>query len=347
MNKKTVYVIGAGASKEANLPTGEELKEEISNLLNMHLSYSEVNGDELIVEALWEVVKGPNGERGSIRPYLDAARHIREAMPQAISIDNFINDHRENEKIAMCGKLAIVRSILQAERNSLLYFERHRADSNIDFSYLGKTWYLPFFRLLTENCQKGNLKKRLKTIVLIIFNYDRCVEHFMYHALQNYYRISPYESANLISCINIYHPYGSVGSLPWLDNSDSYAMEFGDLPKRNQLLHLVDKVKTFAEGMDPNSSDILAIRKHMADAHRLVFMGFAFHKLNMQLIAPDTKSKGLRLKCYATTFGISRSDKEVIRKQISTLYNNALIDTKMADRKCVTFFSEFWRSLAF
>jgi hypothetical protein len=145
--------------------------------------------------------------------------------------------------------------------------------------------------------------------------------------------------------MNIYHPYGSVGSLPWLASNDT--IEFGADIDKVQLLQLSKKIKTFAEGTDPNSSDISAIKKHMEQANRLVFMGFAFHKLNMQLITPDTKKNGVRMKCYATTLNISKSDEEVIRKQIGTLYGNALIDTKMADMECAKFFSEFWRSLAF
>lgn len=34
MSKNTVYIIGAGASLEAGLPTGEQLKNTISNLLS-------------------------------------------------------------------------------------------------------------------------------------------------------------------------------------------------------------------------------------------------------------------------------------------------------------------------
>jgi len=34
MSKNTVYIIGAGASFEAGLPTGEQLKNTISNLLS-------------------------------------------------------------------------------------------------------------------------------------------------------------------------------------------------------------------------------------------------------------------------------------------------------------------------
>jgi len=34
MSKNTVYIIGAGASLEVGLPTGEQLKNTISNLLS-------------------------------------------------------------------------------------------------------------------------------------------------------------------------------------------------------------------------------------------------------------------------------------------------------------------------
>jgi hypothetical protein len=349
MNKRTVYVIGAGASKEAHLPTGHELKRVISDLLDIRFDgiWRQTNGDYLIKDALLVLVKQPNGQRGDINPHLQEAWHIRDALPLAISVDNFLDAHRDNGKIAICGKLAIVRSILTAEKNSLLYFDRSQGASTIHFSSLEATWYLPFFQMLTENCVKDDLKDRFQSISLIIFNYDRCIEHFMYHALKNYYKVLDNEAAQLVSYMNIYHPYGSVGSLPWFVNSNSDNVEFGVDPYTGQFLQLAKKIKTFTEGTDPNSSDISAIKKHMEQADRLVFMGFAFHKLNMQLIAPDTKNKVLIPECYATTLNISKSDEGVIRKQIYTLYNNTAIDTRMANMECAKFFSEFWRSLAF
>ena len=124
MGKKTVFVVGAGASKEAKLPTGHELKEDISRLLDMRFDWNDQkSGDYVIAEALRRHVKQPDGS-GDINPYLHEAWHIRDALLQAISIDNFIDAHRKNEKIALCGKLAIVKSILHAESRSLLYFKK-------------------------------------------------------------------------------------------------------------------------------------------------------------------------------------------------------------------------------
>ncbi|MCP4585501.1 hypothetical protein, partial [Pseudoalteromonas sp.] len=121
MDMNTVFVIGAGASKEANLPTGRELKDKISRLLDIRFDYrQQKHGDYLVVNALRELVKGEDGRSDDINPYIHEAWHIRDALPQAISIDNFIDSQRGNEKIAICGKLAIVRSILEAEKNSIL-----------------------------------------------------------------------------------------------------------------------------------------------------------------------------------------------------------------------------------
>jgi len=347
MTKNTVFVIGAGASKEANLPTGYELKSKISKLLDIRFDFNnQKSGDCIITDAMRIFVRSPEGHNGNINPYLHEAWHIRDALPQAISIDNFIDAHRDNDKIALSGKLAIVRSILDAERRSLLYFEKPRIDSNINFSRLEKTWYISFFQLLTENCQKNDLKERFKSITLIIFNYDRCIEHFVYNALQNYYKLSEAEAAEQVKNINIYHPYGDVGTLPWINQNG--AMGFGAEPNSQKLLDLSQKIKTFTEGTDPKSSEILEIRKHMGVADRVVFLGFAFHKLNMQLITPEyvDDSNNSKVKCFATTYGISNSDKEVIDEQIKKLYRDE-IGVSMANLLCGEFFTEYWRSLSF
>lgn len=348
MTINTVFIIGAGASKEANLPTGYELKSIISRLLDIRFEgvFNQISGDYIITEAMRIHVRDPDGRSGDINPYLHEAWHIRDALPQAISIDNFIDAHRDNDKIALCGKLAIVRSILDAEKRSLLYFEKSRIDSNIKFGSLEKTWYIPFFQLLTENCGKNDLKERFKSITMVIFNYDRCIEHFIHCALQNYYRLSESEAADLVKDINFYHPYGDVGTLPWANRNGT--MAFGAEPQSQHLLELSRKIKTFTEGTDPGSSEILEIRKHMGMANKVVFMGFAFHKLNMQLIAPEPVDNrdNSEVKCFATTFGISKSDKEVIDEQIKELYRGN-IKINMTNLSCGEFFTEYWKGLSF
>jgi len=347
MSGNTVFIIGAGASEEAKLPAGDALKTKIAKLLDIRFDEwggKLEHGDRTILEALKKHAR--QNDVSSLIKYLHAAHLIRDALPQAISIDNFIDAHPDNDLITLCGKLAIVRSILNAEKSSLLYFAKSSTDTNIKYSSLQSTWYIPFFQLLTENCSKDNLEERFESITLIIFNYDRCIEHCIYYALQNYYNLPKEEAAKLIKIINIYHPYGDVGTLPWMNQNG--AMKFGADTNYDQLLELSKKIKTFTEGTDTESSEILEIRKKMSMASRFVFLGFAFHKLNMQIIAPgqiNDKSNS-KVRCFATTYGISDNDKEIIEEQIKNLYHNE-IRVNLANLKCCEFFIEFWRSLSF
>jgi hypothetical protein len=353
MAQNTVFVIGAGASSEVGLPTGEGLKEEISSLLNGSFDIMgkwKGPGDRITFSSL--KIKEPHhaDRQGNLAPYHAAARHISDVLPLAKSIDNFIDNHRGDECIAFCGKLAIVRAILKAEKNSPMSFDLQRAGGKLNLQNLQNTWYPHLFRLLTENCRMLDLKTRFEAITLIIFNYDRCVEHYLHHALQQYYKIPPREATECLDWMNIYHPYGDVGRLQYNYNPVGVTFgggeAFGTEPHPEQLLEIVPRIKTFTEDTDPESSEIEEIRAHMAEAKRLVFLGFAFHPLNMELLetSPDTS---VSIKGFATTFGISNSDKELIKKDIMGLYLDRVFDIEMTDSKCSSFFSEFQRSLAF
>lgn len=223
-------------------------------------------------------------------------------MPQSISIDSFLDVHSDNKAIVFCGKLAIAYSILKAEFRSLLYLK----DLYSMLSFKGdleKTWFNGFMQLLTEGCHKENLRQRFSSIALIIFNYDRCVEHFIYHSLRSYYGIDGAKAADIIKGIEIYHPYRCVGSLPYLSKESPNS--FGEIPHPTNLPILAKQIKTFTEGTDKDSSDIVAIRRHMKTALRLVFLGFAFQEKNMELLEPEQYIRDR--KVFATCQGISSS----------------------------------------
>lgn len=347
MGENIVFVLGAGASKEVGLPTGFELKNIISHLLNIKFEYGikQISGDLLIKNALEIHVRITKEPGTNLNTYLHQAWHITEALPQAISIDNFIDAQRGNDKIALCGKLAIVRSILQSERESRLYFEPPNSPK-MNMSGLENSWFIPLFQLLSENCDKNDIKERLRSITFIIFNYDRCIEHFLYNGLQNYYRLTEEETKELIKSIKIYHPYGVVGTLPWLKSYRT--IQFGGEPNPTQLLELSKMIKTYTEGTDPESSEISEIREHMKNANKVVFLGFAFHELNMSLIKP-AKIDGTRIykiKCFATTNGISFSDAQIVKDQLRWLFDDQ-VEILTDFKTCNKFFNDYWRSLSF
>lgn len=342
-----VYIIGAGASNEVGLPVGDEFKKEIASLLDIQIDIIQRSGDKKIVEALRIHIEHPTSVVDVFDAYLNSAWHIRDALPLAKSIDGFVDSQRGNDMIALCGKLAIVRSILKAEKTSSLYLD---LDKSIDFESLNKTWYGHFYKLLTNDSPKGNLAERFRSIVMIIFNYDRCLEHFLYHALLKYYQMSSNEAAGLVQQIKIYHPYGSVGPLAWCSGNGT--MGFGDDPDPKKLLELAKKIRTFSEETDSESGDLLAMKNAMLGADKLVFLGFAFHDINMKLLScaeVGERSQKI-LKTYATAYCCSESDKEKIRRQIRQLYkSNMPANHQIAIKsiKCIDFMNEFGRSLAF
>ena len=350
MAKKIVFVVGAGASTEANLPDGKKLISEIPKLLGARKDDDRIIEDRMdvsIKNALKKYSEVKN-KISTLSLFMKEIGNLTDALKYAISIDNLIDTHQDNSKLVLCGKLAIIQAILKAEKGSHLYVDQTIINPiNPCFNKplaLDKTWYIPFLKLITEGCTKAEIKERFKCITLIIFNYDRCIEHFLYHALQKYYIISGAEAAELITYLNIYHPYGTVGTLPW--SHGKHSINFGADIHENKLMELVREIKTFTEETGQNSSDILGIRNHMYTASEVVFLGFAFHKQNMQLITPCDPKGNKRRLCFASTMGISDSAQTIIEAQIKGLYKWAPV-VFMKKTSCSDFFAEYWKNIAF
>lgn len=348
-DKKTLIVVGAGASKEANLPTGYELKHRISAILDIRFEDGnrQISGDHVVCDAIRRALQRENSNERDINAHLHAAWKIRNAMPLSISIDNYIDAHQGDSKLELCGKLAIVQSILEAERNSLLHIYTRSPNNGLNYHSLEGTWFNSFIQLLTENCRAEQLEERLTSISLIVFNYDRCIEHFLYHSLQTYYNIDPERAAILVRGIKIYHPYGTVGALPWY--LSNHAVEFGAKPNSDQLVNLAGQIKTFTEGTDPESSDVVAIRNGVSEARIVLFLGFAFHRQNLDMIRPPQSGhlNPDEVRYFGTAHGISKSDCDVISSELVELGGAKRTNINLRDDlTCFQLFREYWRSLS-
>lgn len=238
-------------------------------------------------------------------------------MPQAKSIDNFIDQHSDNKEIELCGKLAIIRTILEAEAKSSLFVDPSNIYNKMGFKEIENTWFTSFWKLLTENCSLSDLEERFKSVVFVIFNYDRCIEHYMYH------------------------------SLPWQNTVNS--IMYGGTPMVNQLLELVSKIKTFTEGTVEESNNVDAIRAHMMMSPRLVFLGFAFHKLNMKLLLPVPRADRqiTQQRVFATAKNISFSDIQIISGKLVNYCAIALDNIHIESIACNRLFNDYSQSLEF
>lgn len=347
-SKTLVLIVGAGASKEVNLPVGAELRTRIARALDIRYEdgYRRSSGDGVVEEG-FRTLASSNQNSQNIDPYLYSSWRIRDAMPQAISIDNFIDSHRNDGRIAICGKLAITRCILLAEAESALFVNRQSRNPQIDFTAVENTWFNAFFQLLTENCQESEIDQRLSQVAIVSFNYDRCIAHYLHGALQNYYGITSQRAAQALSNLRIFHPYGSVGQLPWQSQHDG--VEYGSNVGGERLVKVSEGIRTFTEGIDPDYSKIVEIRRTLEHARKIAFLGFAFHRLNLRLLFPGLADgqQVLDRPTYATGYGISYSDGEEIRNELSAL--GAVSRDRFYlrnDLTCAKLFREFWRSLS-
>jgi len=346
--KSLVLVVGAGASKEANLPVGDELKHQIASVLDIRFQSGQmISGDNHIAQAFKLLAQSRDGGYGDINPYLHASWIIRDAMPQAASIDNFIDAHRGNEKIAECGKLAIARCILEAEIKSAMRIDRSNIYNKLNFKGLEQTWYNLFFRLLVENCQLQDIAERLSHIAIITFNYDRCIEQYFHAALRNYYDIETQEATALLENLRIFHPYGSLGRLSWPNGSN--VSNFGSTPDPHQLLEISRKLKTFTEGTDETHSEIIEIRMTLESSSRVAFLGFAFNRQNLELLYGSTgvSIPTREVPVFATALGLSENNIEIISDELRLMAGYASTKIKIRrDLTCAQLLQEFSRSLA-
>lgn len=349
MPKSLVLIVGAGASFEVDLPIGNQLRAHIANALDIRYRHGRemISGDAVINGAFRILAKKIDPFIENINPFLETSWRIRDAMPQAISIDNFIHCHRNDPQIAICGKLAIARCILEAEAKSKLYVDPRDQNARINFSNVEGTWFNSFFQLVTENCQVSEIDQQLARVSIISFNYDRCIEHYLHSALQNYYGITSARATEAMANLSVFHPYGLVGQLPWQTNQNG--VSYGGELYGQQLINISEGLKTFTEGIDPDHSDIMEIRSELEGAEKIAFLGFAFHPLNLRLLFPGL-SDGQKIKkrsAYATGYGISNADIQTIRNelhQLGAVFNEQFYFRN--DLTCSMLFREFWRSLS-
>lgn len=339
--EQTVFVVGAGASVEAGLPTGEGLIPKIVEYLG-HLRGEA--GEDIRYAPMLDESKGDR--RFNTTMMEAAAKRITKGLHGSFSIDNFIDENRGDKFIETVGKLAIAKTILAEEATSKMHEENINGEPEL--ASLRGTWYSKLSSLIFEGCTKEELAERLCRITFVIFNYDRCLEHYLFWMIRFTYGVTQQDAAAFIGKLTIYHPYGSVGLLPWQDHQAP--VHFGN--PRNweaNVWSVAARIKTFTEGI--GSDENAAIRRAIFDANMVIFLGFGFHHLNMSLLTftgspPPTFQAGSK-RYFGTVLGRSKSDQEVIRAKIESLCRvTGQSHIELASVKCAPLFDEFYSTFA-
>lgn len=275
---------------------------------------------------------------------------IEGAVPVAPSIDNFLDAHKRDERLLFCGKLGIVSSILEAERKSKLFAEEF-SPAGDDLGRLNGTWYTAFMKMLVERIDLDGIESVFDNVSFITFNYDRCIQKFLHVALQKYYGIDSGRAAGLISKLEIIHPYGSIGRLPF--EGGPSAVSYGATLDEDSLIEAAGRIRTFTEQIE-DLHFLDAIHQSVSGAETLVFLGFGFHPQNMELLSCGAINNARRT--FATSYCCSKGDIEVFIRQIRAMlednfmvgkdFDGYSVDVRVpAGLSCAELLSEFSRSI--
>lgn len=341
--RKTALVLGAGASKDFGLPLGVNLRDEIAESLNIKpddWGRRLESGDAEIDNALRLRVQSDSIPQGQLNLYRRAAREISEAVMMCSSIDDCIERHAGNHAFELCAKLAIARAILSAERNSPLRTDQREGESP-DLSIYSRHWLPEFLRLTTRGLHLRDLHKAFDNLTVISFNYDRCFEHFVYHWLIKVYRIEPTDAKNIVSLMNIYHPYGSLGDI--FNNPNGNYIPFGGEMSHGRLLDIANNIKTYSESVSSNQEVI----DQISDCKTMIFLGFAFHRQNLELMRCKPPNDHFSRFIFSTTVEISTARWEVIEGRLSDILGcPGFLSARTHSNSCEALLAEFSDNIA-
>ena len=338
-----VFIVGAGASAEFGLPVGATLKEQIIKLCEFRFDeWGKLrSGDRNFLRYCEGLVQRDGLPRVQARLILTS---IFQKLNLAPSIDNFLNMNRANETLVKVGKAAIIWVLKDAETRSTLRNAENPTGPKLEAS--NGTWLHKYFMSLATRGSLEEVLACLGNTKFVCFNYDRCIEQYLYFALKAYFDLDQTHETELLSAINVIHTYGTIEVF---QPDGSGGSNFGKESYGN-LRIAPENIRTFSEGSEENTQK--EIRLLFTPNTQVVFLGFGFLELNLELLFGSDRYDVLEV--VGTTKGMSQDDEEITTKYLkTTLFKSygstdfALFqDVHLANLTCAQLFDYFGKRLA-
>jgi hypothetical protein len=318
--KKTVFVIGAGASAEFGMPIGVQLRNRIAPYFNFSEDSASARLHQMLVPQF--------GANAPI--YTQAELSVSKVVAEFPSIDEILHYFSTEPEIVMLGKAAIVREILAAERKSTL-FDMNGSGLKTS-TERDENWLQHFFSMAISSTLYRHIRHAFKMLTIINFNYDRIIEHYLYNALQNQALIHSVAAKEAVSSLEILRPYGKVGPLDW---QSDVGVVFGSEINHDDdsLFSTASSIRIYTESLPrlvhidryaPYEIQYPTIRSKITSALReadvVVFLGFGFHEQNMDLLRGAEIGKGTLI--FATAYGIHEENFPYLKQRILDMFNN-------------------------
>jgi hypothetical protein len=278
IEKRTVFILGAGASCPYGFPTARQLRKDI-----------------LAKSGEWygQYVHGFTTEH--------AFRRIDQGYPDQLTLEHFVQSFRlsstesidlflsRNPQLVKMGKMAICLAILKAEKQS--HFRE-------DVEKPERDWYFYLYNRLTRGfaTQESYCCFPQSNVAFITFNYDRSLEHFLFESvLHSCEGIDSAKAKEIMSQIPIIHVYGQVGGLGWqaVGPRIAYGGESDDFSQIDLLSVIENLYVVHEERVNP---ELERAREVIKEAERIFFLGFGYAKENFEVLGfPDVLNKAHRV----------------------------------------------------
>lgn len=314
LRTRTTLVVGAGASMELQFPSNAELLARIIQGYDFKRTGSDTStrDGQLLLRNIYKLAERMN------KPVEDvalAAERLRNACRLGRSIDAVLEQYDHDPLVLACGKLAITFFMGQAESRSSLK-EGPRVPGELPLQgKVAEHWIYQLGQLITSGVPRSRIGETLELLTIINFNYDRSVEHFLPYALVMAYGIDLKEAQAVIAeRLDVIHPHGTIGRLPW-QNGDAAQAEWGVEQPWN--IHAIaSQLKSLAERSTDRNA-IRDLRLAIAKARRIVFLGFGFQPQNVDLLFENTLSHNPEV--LVSTHGVSSGNAATIAHMVRRL----------------------------
>jgi hypothetical protein len=286
--KKTVLILGAGASMPLDYPSGRGLLQEV------------------VKKFAWD--SAPDHNHPLVKVGFDPKEihQFRRALVHSgrQSVDAFLEHQPDFVEI---GKAAIALHLIRFEKPNALFDPSVKSENGVH-------WY-PYLldQIATDFERFGDNK-----LSIITFNYDRSLEHFLYTALCNSFPKKSDEICELLGTIPIIHVHGRLDPLPHEANDGRpyhYQLRSdysGHVTRAAAGIKIIHEIKDI-----DNDLNFARAHERIAQADFICFLGFGYHPSNIErLRLPKEK----RVRIIGSGCGLGEGHRRHAARAISPMH---------------------------
>lgn len=333
-DRKTVFILGAGASWHYNYPTGDDLVScVLSKTENLINCYKRDNGRG--ISNTINVICNVMGEETGYQSVIDFLQNFYDRLKYVNPpvIDYFFHS---NEDLRDIGKLMIAWVVLEREaefeKHGNLNREEDRDPVRRERHSVKDDWYRFILYKMLLGCNSYDDVFN-NNVSFITFNYDVSLDHFLYKGLKQIsFMKSTMVNTNKVKDDlrkRIHHVYGFVRDNDQFSEIDKAFVKVTDETVRGKepivtaAYNASQSIDTIAGQKRVIPEDVL---EKIAKAQDVYILGFGFDALNCdglkakEYLGFGSSKKYIQNQDYRNVFFTNFGDHNTVNKKVSKLF---------------------------